>query len=598
MPTLCIDYETAFSKDYSLTTLTSTEYIRDSRFEAIMCGFKLNDEPTHVAVGEDIQKAFSFYKGIDVGVAFNAAFDGAIAAERYNWKPQRWVDPMGLARAGMRLKSNSLASVSTALGLAPKLEMPDSVKGKWLKDLSKAELEGLAVYCKRDTDLAKAIYDCLIGGFSEFELKLLNWTVEAVISPLLEVDVAMLEGYVIELQKNRTAVLAGAGITLPEIMSNPKFALALQNLGVSPPMKISPRTGKETFAFSKKDQGLLELQTHPDLRVQTVVSARLQLKSTIEETRAARLSAIGRTGPLPVPLLYGGAHTGRLSGTGGVNLQNLSRGSKLRDSLIAPQGYTLIVGDSAQIEARVLAVLAEQTDLVDSFRKGEDIYCEMASFIYGRPITKADELERWLGKSVILGAGYGMSAQTFEKFLVAQGKPLASKDWYTKAINAYRKKNANIVKLWNRFGTAIPYIAREDINEFNSGGLSLKLGQYRLERHKGRIPLLYPSLRRYGSEWIYNSTEREVNKIYGGKLTENVVQALARDIVMEQLLEVHSKYPVVMAVHDEIIAIAPESEGQKAADFMLKVMSTPPYWWPDLPVKAEVGHGRIYGELK
>lgn len=599
MDTLTIDFETFYdpAEGYSLSKMTSTEYIRDPRFQAQCCAFKLNDGPSWVAWGEDIGKAFKFYGTNVRGVAHNAQFDGAIAAHHYGWSPAEFTDTVGLARAQLRLKSYSLNSVAASLGLGAKLDGLSVAKGKRLEQLEDFERNILGEYCAKDVDLCYEIYKNLIAACPRFEFLLLQWAIKAVTQPLLAVDHSMLDDYVVELNLNRDKTLAEAGITLDTIMSNPKFAEALRNLGVEPPMKMSERTGKPTYAFAKDDKGITDLLEHPDVRVQTAVSARLKLKSTIEETRAKRLSAIGKTGLLPVPLLYYGAHTGRFSGGGGINLQNLTRGSKLRKGIVAPPGKALIVGDSSQIEARALACVAGQQDLVEVFKRGLDPYCDMASFIYGRPITKADEAERWLGKVTVLGAGYGMSANTFVEFLRVQGKPL-SKEMCQKAIEAYRTKNYKIVQFWDRCDRALQFIHAGREHSI-SDHLSVLTGKNQIRLPVG-FPLMYPELN-YSSgdrRWSYVARGEGRSGIYGGLVTENIVQSLARHVVMEQLLIVNATYPVALTVHDELVAVVDEHEGEEARNYIEHVMCTPPRWWPELPVKAEVKLGKVYGDIK
>ena len=598
MNTLVLDFETYYDPaSFSLSKMTSTEYIRDARFQAICCAFKFNDEPTHLAWGDDIAKAFEHYGTNVRAVCHNAQFDLAIAAQHYQWYPKEATDTVGLARAQLRLKSYSLNSVAASLGFGEKLDGLSVSKGKRLEALQDYERDILGEYCARDVDLTYRIYERLIKTFPKFEFLLLQWTIKAVTMPLLAVDYKMLDDYIVELDKARESMLEDAGITLDVIMSNPKFAQALKNLGVEPPMKMSERTGKPTFAFSKQDKGITDLMEYPDVRVQAVVGARLKLKSTIEQTRAARLSAIGKTGPLPVPLLYYGAHTGRMSGGGGINLQNLTRGSKLRKGIVAPAGKALVVGDSSQIEARALACVAGQEDLMEVFRKGLDPYCDMASFIYGRTITKADEDERWLGKVTVLGAGYGMSARTFFEFLRTQGKPL-SMEMCEKAITAYRKKNDKIVKFWDVCDKALPLIV-EGIERPLSTEIPVITGKNKITLPAG-LPLLYPELSYSSTDRRYSYASRGDGRsgIYGGLITENIVQALARHIVMEQLLIVHQKYPVALTVHDELVAVVDEDEAAEARDYIERIMCTPPRWWPDLPVKAEVKFGEVYGNIK
>lgn len=599
MDTLTFDFETYFDpKEFSLSKMTVTEYVRDVRFQPICCGFKLNDEPTVLAWGNDIAKAFSHYGTNVRAICHNSQFDGVIAAWRYNWRPAEWFDTVCMARAKLRLPSYSLSKVATSMGFGDKLDGLSVSKGKRLEDLQEWERNVLGTYCVRDVDLTKKIYDALIEtGFSKFEHMLLEWTIRAVTDPLIAVDYEMLDNYIVELSSNKEKILTEAGITIEEIMSNPKFAAALERLGVKPPMKVSAKTGKDTFAFAKDDKGMTDLLEHPNPKVQMIVGARLKLKSTIEETRAARLSAIGKTGLLPIPLLYYGAHTGRLSGGGGINMQNLTRGSKLRKSIIAPPGMSLVVGDSSQIEARILAAIADQDDLVQIFRDGKDPYCDMASFIYGREITKKDEAERWLGKVVVLGAGYGMSANTFKEFLRTQGKVLEP-HMYKLAIDAYRKKNYKIVKFWDTCDRAIKFIHSGE--EFDlSPNVYARTGKNKISLPVG-FPLLYPDLAYNNSSRNWEYSDRAVGKtgLYGGKVTENIVQSLARHVVMEQLLIAHQKWPVAMTVHDEIVCVVPEDQAQQARDEIYEIMCTPPRWWPDLPVKAEVKHGRVYGDIK
>jgi len=598
MDTLAFDFETYYDPaGYSLSKMTSTEYIRDSRFQAICCSFKFNDQPTHLAWGEDIGKAFNHYGTNVRAICHNAQFDCAIAATHYKWFPDEITDTLGLARSQLRLNSYSLNSVAKHLGFGEKLDGLSVSKGKRLEELQDYERDILGEYCIRDIELTKRVYDLLIQKFPKFEFLLLQWTIKAVTTPMLAVDYKMLDQYVVELDERREQMLKDAGITIEVIMSNPKFAEALRNLGVEPPMKTSPRTGKPTYAFSKQDKGITDLLSYPDVKVQAIVTARLKLKSTIEQTRAERLSAIGKTGLLPVPLIYYGAHTGRMSGGGGINLQNLTRGSKLRKGIIAPPGKALVVGDSSQIEARALAYVAGQKDLMQVFRDGLDPYCDMASFIYGRTITKSDENERWLGKVTVLGAGYGMSAKTFFEFLRTQGKPLTM-DMCERAINAYRKKNDRIVQFWDTCDKSLPMMV-EGLERPLSAEVHVMTGKNTITLPTG-LPLFYPDLSYSSSERRYSYAARGEGRsgIYGGLITENIVQALARHIVMEQLLIVHQRFPVALTVHDELVAVVDEKDAEEARDYIETVMSTPPKWWVDLPVKAEVKFGTVYGEIK
>ena len=136
-------------------------------------------------------------------------------------------------------------------------------------------------------------------------------------------------------------------------------------------MKISPQTKEETYAFAKDDEEFVALREHPDLMVRTVVEARLETKSTLEETRTRRFLDIAQLefpgrlaeNTMPMPVIIGAAHTHRFGGAWDVNVQNLPRGGRLRDAILADEGHTLLVVDSRQIEARFTAWFCEQHDL-------------------------------------------------------------------------------------------------------------------------------------------------------------------------------------------------------------------------------------------
>jgi len=187
------------------------------------------------------------------------------------------------------------------------------------------------------------------------------------------------------------------------------------------------------------------------------VAARLGVKTTIEETRTERFIGIGKRGMLPVPLKYYAAHTGRWGGADKVNLQNLpARDGKsaIKKAIIAPPGYTLIDSDSAQIEARMLAWLAGENNLVEAFAKGEDVYKLMAGKIYGKPADEINKDERFFGKTTILGCGYGMGHVKFQLMLKLQGVEIDEHE-AQRIITIYRSANPRIKDLWAKGGDAL-----------------------------------------------------------------------------------------------------------------------------------------------
>ena len=419
-----LDFETFYSKEFSLSKLTTEEYIRDDRFETIGVATKIDDEKPQwfPNFSNNIKTHFSEIDwGKTILVAHNAMFDGAILSWRYGVKPKLIVDTMSMSRAidGVNAK-HSLKFCSERYGIGEKGVEVLYALGKQLRDFSPNELKLYGRYCLNDVELAFKLFCIYVRNFSVEELEVISTTMKMFTEPVLELDIPMLEHHLDTVISRKEELMRAAKSNSEVLQSNPKFAECLRSLGVEPPTKISLRTNKKTFAFSKSDKGMTELLEHPNLTVQVLVAARIGVKSTLEETRTQRLLGIAkRAGVLPVPLRYYAAHTGRWGGSDKLNMQNLpSRGSNtIKQSIIAPDGHVLIDADSSQIEARTLAWLSGQYDLVNAFANDEDVYKIMASQIYGKPEEEITKNERFVGKSVILGSGYGMGHEKFKNQL-------------------------------------------------------------------------------------------------------------------------------------------------------------------------------------
>jgi DNA polymerase len=257
----------------------------------------------------------------------------------------------------------------------------------------------------------------LAVGFPESELALIDMTLKMFTEPVLQLDKEMLSDAIINEREKRESILAQLAIDETALASNPQFAEVLRTLGVEPPTKISKTTGKKAFAFAKNDAMFQALLNGSNEDVALVCEARLKVKSTLERTRAQRFLDIAGRGALPVPLNYYGAHTGRWSASKGssLNLQNLKRGSFLRKSICAPDGYKLVVADLSQIEPRVLAYLADYKELLNIFASGQDAYAAFGAQMFGIPdLTKESHPDlRQSAKSALLGCGYGMGWASF-----------------------------------------------------------------------------------------------------------------------------------------------------------------------------------------
>lgn len=642
-----IDFETYHDVDYTLRKQSTSEYIRDKRFEALCVTIKINDEkPAFHGGPKAVEKAL---KAIDWSatdlLAHHAHFEGLILSHHYGIVPRYYRDTLSMARGlHPKFERAGLGSVAVHYGLDNKLEMPD-FEGKHWDDLTPEERAAIEVYNVRDGDICYGAYKLMLPKMPADEMDLIDRTVRMFAMPVLRLDVPLAKRELErEVGERRSLVdLSGAAaayrptgwalrktlkdgtsvyekpVTDEEVLaSNKMFPVALRTLGVEPPVKISKTTGKETYALSKADEEFTDLIAHPDQRVVALVRGRLAAKSTIGETRAARLikSGSGRK-RLPVYLNYCGAHTTRWSGGDKLNYQNLKKKGDLRKAIMAPRGQVICVIDSKTIEARVLAWLAEEKWLLDAFRTGHDPYVLFAEDIYGRKIDKeVDKLERFIAKSCVLGLGYQMGGPKLQVSIlagsIAQGlDPVRLElELCYALVNRYRGKNRRIVALWEFMHTEVlPSLAAKSGRPHEFKGILYGPEFIQLKDH---LALHYPEAsvrltKAASSGWSRGTPKARVDegsyrtplgrsKLYGGLLTENVVQYLARMVVSEQLLKISEKFRVVISEHDAVAYLAPARRADESLDFGLKIMKTPPLWAPDLPVDAEGGYDAVYSK--
>lgn len=608
MNIITVDFETYYDKDFSLSKLTTEEYIRDPRFEVIGVAVKVNDNVTEWGSGtmEQIKGWLeTFPWGESMAVAHNTMFDGAIMKWHFGIDPMVWGDTMCMGRALHGVETSaSLKALAEKYQLGQKGDEVIRAMGKRRLDFSDQELSLYGDYCVNDVELTYKLFFKMVNGFPKKELKLIDLTLRMFIDAVLDLDLPLLEQHLSDLKETKIKLLQDSGADKETLMSNPKFAELLKTFGVEPPMKVSPATGQPTLALAKNDEEFKALAEHPDLRVQTLVAARLGTKSTLEETRTQRFIEIAKRGVLPIPIRYYAAHTGRWGGDDKINMQNLpSRGqnaNKLKRAILAPPGFVVVDADSAQIEARVLAWLAEQNDLVEAFRKGEDVYKIMAAAIYGKDIDAITKEERFVGKTTILGAGYGMGAVKFQAQLKNFGTEVTI-DEARRIIDIYRKTNYEITTLWRQAQDALSYISRGE-----AAGLG-KPGVLKIDGRPGiRLPnnlwMRYDGLKaetdEEGRYQFSYETRRGRTKIYGGKVIENVCQAIARCIIGEQMLKISKKYKVVLTVHDAIACIVPDNEVQikEGVAYVEECMRWVPDWAEGLPVNCESGVAKSYGD--
>ena len=647
---LTLDFETYWDTKigYTLTKMTTEEYIRHDLFHAFGCCVHEfgSDSPTTWVRGDGLREYFS---GIDWGrtavLAHNAQFDVSIMEWVYGVHPAFIFDTLSMARAlrGVEV-GNSLAKLAIDFGLPAKGTAVHSTNG--VAELDEVLESELADYCKHDVYLCERIFDRLVKGYPSKELRLIDMTLKMYTRPVLQLDALMLHNAIEKEKEDRDALLQKLGVEETALASNPKFAALLEKLNVVPPTKTSKTTGKQAFALAKNDALFQTLLNGEREDVTLLCEARLRVKSTTERTRAQRFLDISQRGALPVPLSYYGAQTGRWTAAKGsaINMQNLKRGSFLRKAIMAPQGYQLVVGDLSQIEPRVLAWLSDYQDMLTIFRAGGDPYAAFGSQMFNIPgLTKESHPDlRQSAKSALLGCGYGLGWAAFASQLlvgflgappVRYEKDFAKKlgvdgkyidkflEWddnYTKMmeiphtctdqellihcvaakkiIDKYRATAHPVVSFWDMCSGLIQ-TSLAGGQEFVYKCITFRKGEIVLPNG---MSLLYPDLRQEKdekgrSQWIYGP---DATKLYAGKITNNVVQGTARIVMTDGMLRTAKRYFVAGTVHDEQIVVVPDAEVEEAKTWVLAQMVMEPSYMQGIPLDADGGAHRRYGLAK
>jgi len=649
---LAVDFETSWGREVKLgfSCQTNEEYLRDPRFKAWGLSWK--------EVGTDNKAVWVRRNGIQdwadsidwtrtALVCQNTQFDGSILSWHYGVQPCFMFDTLSMGRAlhGVEV-GNSLKVLAERYGLPPKgdgLSPSENILDELPFDVEQT----LADYCKHDTWLCEQIFLRMLPGYPSKELRLIDLTLRMYTRPLLVLDGTMLEPAIEEERQAREELLTRLGVEEAALASNDKFAAVLEGMGVEPPTKVSKTTGEKTFAFAKNDALFQAMMNSDNEAVALLCEARLMVKSTLQRTRAQRFLDISRRGSLPFPVNYYGAGTGRYTASKGsqINVQNLKRGSFLRKAITAPEGHVLVVGDLSQIEPRVLAWLADYGTLLDIFKGGGDPYATFGSGMFSIPGMTKDShpVERQSAKSALLGCGYQLgwasfAAQLLTGFLGAPPKRytkaearqlgVTSRDvdvfigseHLVKAMEAiphsctaqellihclaaqaiitrYRATAQPVVRLWELFQNLITHSLYKG-NEYRHKCLTFRKEEIVLPNG---MSLRYPDLKPEGDgrriQWTYADGKKR-SKLYAGKITNNVVQGTARIVMTDGMLRIDKRYPVAGTVHDEAIAVSPESEADDAKTWVLAQMTIEPSYLPGIPLSASGGVHKRYGLAK
>jgi DNA polymerase len=660
--------------------MTCEDYVRDERFKWHMVGVKIDHQPTVVLRPKQLVEVLPKMHWGRLGLLCqNTEFDAFILAHHLGIRPAFYLDTLSMMRAFAPHQRSSLANIAKYLKLSKDKGGASGysvVNTRGVRDLDEYQFNACASYCADDCDLTWEAWQIMKSYFKPEELRLIDQTIRFFVEPILLLDPVPLEAEVIFERDKKAELIARIGGDVQQLSSGPKFAALLENLGVVPPVKPSPTALKKdpdlrevlealdmpqeaytpailteveipwTYAFGKNDKGMLALQNHDDPLVVAAVEARIGVKSTLAGTRAARLLGASGRGAYPVSLNYAGAHTLRESGSGGCNVQNLpgkkpGQSTRLRQAFLAPPGHSLVVCDLNAIECRGVAYLAGEDQILDVFRSGGDIYCDMASTVFQRHTTKAaDPDERQIGKTLILSCGYSMSWKKFQENMYLINKVLFGRnmaDMLGISVNpiltrhgryislakpqtltmdefalhcavseflvkAYRDKYTHITGFWRLCLQSLQWMLDGEELPLDPHGVVTTF-------HTGvRAPwggdLQYmdlacnPKKNGRGVSWSRASREGR-SHLHPGLVTENVVQWLSRHIIMYQSLKLKDEgLKQAFRCHDEIVGVCRDEDAPYWKNRMFEVMSAPIPWLPGLPLGAEAGIGKNYFAAK
>ncbi len=653
-----LDFETYFAKNYSIIDMKPWPYIVDERYQTIGCGFKFSNHfigDSWFVWANDLSKYFGLvqkqfgqnFENITI-VMQNASFDALIFQEKYNISPKYIIDLKHLDAHFDSRRSHSLKDMAKRHKLQAKGDTMNFL-GLHLEDMTPEQRVAMESYCKLDCKLEYELFEILLPYLSnqEQELVIARHTIDLYLKPKLKFDFKLADSIAADMQVYIDEACEKVGLTKDELSGNLSFVIALQAVlpeGETVPTKAAKKPGKKMTALlgqagvgpalAKTDEGCLLLLAHPKDEVRQLMEARKAVKSwplhlkRIESMRALATACGGR---MPIPLNYYGAHTGRWSGGGGINPLNLGgagRAGQGTNSLITKMRQMLRVNDSkllivdaAQIEARILAWLAGQQDMLEAFAEDRDIYSEFGTKLFDArlrkarkadppPLAKLYTIRRGFAKDTILGCGYGLGDNTFyKKCLMNPGlRPMFDSGQYDrkfvkKLIYGYRNTYSMIPKFWKMcekcFRLVVKYphevmryapegspVGSEDLLTFwnNKGTVNVQLPS-------GRV-LYYPhaAIRKKKNDYDYdNQISYHHGPLWGGSLTENIVQAIARDLLVHWILKAEEfGLPVVLHIYDEILAVSSTIYAEDNLKTLMNIMSAGPDEWANgLPLAAE-----------
>jgi hypothetical protein len=584
----------------------------------------------------------------------NARFDATVLAVRYNIFPPNLIDTLGLARHWNARANNDLDSQAKRWSLPAKGDtsefkgytfrsrffIPKSRKKgpklpKQMPVMTDEQVNKLCNYANNDVMREWELFTILLPKLSrpDIELMVMKQTLDLFIRPTLTVDYAKGDDLCQKMEAEIDRHVTVTGMTRKELTGDLRFeeemVKALTDAGDDPNayFKAAKNKAGRMLALAKDDNERKFLEGHESERIRLLMAGRIAADgwpNHIKRIQRIMRMAKCNSGLLPVPLKYHGAHTGRDSGGEKINLQNLgNRGHELvnavRELIVSLPGYSLIIVDAKAVECRGVNWIAGQQDVIQGFEyedanpgSPEDTYTKFASKVLGHycrkpkkkggipAIEKSMKWARGVGKIGELGCGYGMG--TLRIFDYGAG----SVDFETaeKIKVTYRETHDCVVRFWKDVERAFIYTAKYGqpcemprgikFHQLPACDVVLTLPSGR-ELHYHKVKLVDDD--RGDKIEVYNEMEHCWGHIWGGAITENIVQAFCRDFLMEAAIRLDKLgLHTALRVHDELVIPVPDADAKDALKIAEREMSRRPLWALDCPLGAEGKISKRYGD--
>lgn len=601
-----MDFETYYDpKEYTLSKMTTEEYVRDTRFEALCVSIVHNGKG--MAIPQEHLKAFFASQNWDeIGVIMHhAQFDGLILSHHYGVKPKFIFDTISMARTvygpHQRL---SLAKLLEKFGMQPKTIDYQEFAGKRWNQMGDRTRQMLLDGAVHDSIQTEKLFYTMLPHITELELRVIDKTIRTFTEPVAEGSLSILREVCREEINKKEEMMHELRISKSDLQSASTFQKLLEAEGVEVEYKetktVDKKTGefKRAPAFAKTDWFMQELLEDDNPRIRGLAEARIASKSTLNETRSFRMLRMTERGPLCIYLHHAGTHTLRPTGGDKMNWLNLPRTGQIRNAVQAPKRKKLSIKDYNAFELRLALWVAGQLDKLQILTDGGDIYCDFGSVLYGRTITKADEKERYISKQVVLGSQYRQGEEKLFRELNFKHQVPVDMDFCAHAVKVFRLEGYPLIGgkngVWRELDKLIRHVAnRESFRwkcfEFKDGKCYAPNGSYMFfENIEWRENIHHWA----GGQWFFEKKKGHWVNFHGGIFFENLIQFLQRCFAAEAFVEMPKKYPVILWPYDEFVNVIPDDiEVHKE---LISIMCRIPTWAEGMSVKVEGGMHDFY----